>query len=246
MDKASHLAHVRADAAALAAAARTAPDAPIPTCPGWAMPDLVTHVGQVHQWVAVTVETRAVERVSRRDLPGLPSGADLLPAFEAGTERLLAALDGIGPDDAVWNWTAHIPQTGAFWHRRMAQETAVHRADAEAGAGTAASTLDGALAVDGIDELLFTILPTLLRATESSVDLDGSLHLHATDRDGEWLVAVTDGALSVERSHGKGDAALRGTASDLYLWATNRAPIDRLECFGDEAIPARWTETMRF
>ena len=42
--------------------------------------------------------------------------------------------------------------------------------------------------------------------------------------------------ISFEHGHAKGDVALRGTASDLLLWAWNRVPVDdRFEVFGDAA-----------
>jgi len=67
----------------------------------------------------------------------------------------------------------------------------------------------------------------------------GSLHLHRTDGDGEWLISTVDGQLQVTREHSKGDAAVRGSAEGLllYLWDRRR---DGLECFGDEKVINHW------
>ena len=64
--------------------------------------------------------------------------ADLAAAYDAGLDALVAALAATDPDEPVWNWSpTHAAAPARFWFRRMAQETAVHRWDAEAAAGTA-------------------------------------------------------------------------------------------------------------
>ena len=68
---------------------------------------------------------------------------------------------------------------------------------------------------------------------------EGSLHLHRTDGDGEWMVRTVDGVLQVTREHGKGDVAVRGTASDLNLFMWNRLRPG-LEYFGDTAVVEAW------
>jgi len=46
----------------------------------------------------------------------------------------------------------------------------------------------------------------------------------------------------VERAHAKGDAAVRGPASTLFLVLWGRLPIDTegVELFGDRAVIDRW------
>ncbi len=66
------------------------------------------------------------------------------------------------------------------------------------------------------------------------------MHLHRTDGDGEWMFAGDgEGGVTVTHEHGKGDAAVRGTAANLLLWIWGR-PADGLECFGDAEVAARW------
>ncbi|HEV7888142.1 MAG TPA: hypothetical protein VGO92_11335, partial [Acidimicrobiales bacterium] len=67
-------------------------------------------------------------------------------------------------------------------------------------------------------------------------------HLHATDVPGEWLVSFEGGVVDVQRGHAKGDAALRGTASDLFLFLWGRAGPDALEVFGDPAVVEAWRQ----
>lgn len=70
---------------------------------------------------------------------------------------LLAEFAAHVPDDPAGSW--YTPdQTVGFWIRRMAQETVIHRIDAELGAGRPVAPVAADLAVDGIDELLRVFL----------------------------------------------------------------------------------------
>jgi predicted lipid carrier protein YhbT len=112
----------------------------------------------------------------------------------------------------------------------------VHRVDAEAAAGKVAP-IPADLAVDGIDEFLDVFLRA--RATfVPDTTLAGSLHLHCTDAEGEWLVSVVGGVIELAREHGKGDAAIRGSASNLLLLLWNRIDEAGIETFGDPAVLA--------
>jgi uncharacterized protein (TIGR03083 family) len=150
-------------------------------------------------------------------------------AIELG--RTLRETD---PATPVWTWA---PQKDvAFIVRRMAQETAVHRWDAEAAAGEP-GPIEAELASDGIDEFLAFFLDHRFR---DGGRLDGSVHLHATDTPGEWLVhEEPDGALTVTAAHAKGDAAVRGPASDLLLALWRRVGLDRVEVLGDRDVAER-------
>ena len=228
---------IRADSAALAAAGRKGLDAPVLACPDWDVAELLRHTGGVHQWVNETVRTRSSTFINRKDLPPPPDD-DLIGWFERGSESLLTTFDAVDPDEPVWNWSKG-PQVASFWPRRMAQETAVHRWDGENAHGIA-SPIKGELAVDGINEMLDVFLPT--RRLPDDATLGGSLHLHATDMPGEWLVRIDGGAVDVRREHSKGDAAVRGTASDLLLFLWNRRQASELEVFGDEDVVRRWAD----
>src|SRR3954462_11131362 len=149
-----HIAAIAAHAGQLGAtAASMGLDAPVPTCPGWALRDLVGHLGAVHRWAASYVEQQRTEPPGREDEPEQPPADDeLLPWFRQGHEHLVQVLDAAA--DTVECWTfLPAPFPRAFWTRRQAHETAIHRVDVEGAAGRTTS-FDPAFAVDGIDELM--------------------------------------------------------------------------------------------
>lgn len=234
---------VRREGHALAAAARSHPDAPIPSCPGWDMTTLLNHLGRVHRWAADAVATRATEPVA---FPKRPD--EVTPDwFDAGVEHLAGVLASVAdaPDTPVWNFMGATPADASFWIRRQAVETAIHRWDAQL-AGGDPDPIDAALAIEGIDEALDLHLTLAVAAREDDIDLGGSVHFHTTDSDrGEWIVRVDDHALVVGRGHEKGDVAARGTASDLLLFLWGRVDQERLEVFGDGTILERWQGGLR-
>ncbi len=130
----------------------------------------------------------------------------------------------------------------AFWQRRQAHEAAIHRYDAQLAAGSP-QPVNGTLAADGVDELLTVLGPRSFGAALAGPP--ATLHLHCTDRQGEWLVRLTDSGFEVERAHAKGDVAVRGPASDLFLFSHNRRGTDGLEVFGDAAVLERWRQHAR-
>ena len=77
------------------------------------------------------------------------------------------------------------------------------------------------------------------RATHSPPH--GTIHLHATDIDGEWL--VPSGRTGSPSSTATPRATSRSAAAprDLLLWAWNRVPVDdRFEVFGDPSLLDAW------
>ena len=54
------------------------------------------------------------------------------------------------------------------------------------------------------------------------------------------MVKAVDGTIAVTHEHGKGDAAVRGSASDLFVFAWHRGMPDTLQFFGDEAVARAW------
>ncbi len=241
MEPASYLVHLRADGAALAEAARSAPGAAVPTCPEWNVTGLLAHTGAVHHWVETIVRTRSAEYVDGSPPPD--DGGAILTWYEDGVACLLDTFAAIDPDEAVWNWLDRGPAPARFWFRRMAQETAVHRWDGENAASPGgAQPIAAALAADGIDEYLSFVGQWLARRPMEG--FGGTLHLHALDTDGEWSLALHPGGLEVSHEHGKADAAIRGTVSDLFLWMVNRIEVDAptLQPFGNPAIIASWRQ----
>jgi len=233
-----YLRAVRNDGEALAAAARRGLDPPVPACGGWTVADLVLHTGMVHRHKLEIVRGRLVEPPSPWPPPA-PEPAELLGWYEQGLQELLTVLKDADPETRVW--TFHRPdQTVGFWPRRMAHETAVHRVDAESAHGQAAP-VPAELAADGVGEVLEVFLAPFLEG-EPVGGRGESVHLHATDTEGEWQLRLLPAGVQVERGHAKGDAAARGTASDLLLFLWGRAGADRLERFGDPTLLPRVRE----
>lgn len=248
MEFPEHVSALRREGELLAsAAARTDLDTPIPTCPEWRMRDLVRHIGDVHRWAAAHVAERRLEPIQKIDeIAGpLPDDAALLDWYCQGHARLVRTLEAADPDLHCWSFLP-APSSVAFWARRQAHETGIHRADAESPGG-AITPFPPQFAADGIEEMLFGFLGRL--GDESLPDPPRTLHLHATDTEGEWLVRIGPEAVAVNREHADADCSVRGSASDLHLLLWNRrsaaiAP-NGFEVAGDRSLLDFWREAIQ-
>jgi uncharacterized protein (TIGR03083 family) len=214
-------------------------DAPVPSCPGWLVADLLAHIGRVHRMAAGNVRRAEPEEMWPGEIE-IPDAEARLLWVREGAGELLAALRAASPDAPAWTFGGP-PAVAGFWFRRQAHETAVHRVDAELAAGEP-TPIDAELAADGVDEML----ELFSHRSQPIVGNDDTIHLHCTDVEGEWLVRLTPTGLEFERVHAKGDAAARGSATDLLTWLTGRTPIERLEVLGDAALPERWRARAHF
>jgi uncharacterized protein (TIGR03083 family) len=242
-----YLHHVRTDGARLQAVVVGRLDAEVPACPGWTVRDLVLHTAEVYEHKTAIIEQGARPRgwSSSR-----PDGTEPLAWFVTMHERLCATLAAADPAAPTWTWLA-APQTTAFWHRRMAHETLIHRVDAEL-AGTelaagGAGEVDRSLAVDGIDE----VLRVFLAGRGSGCGGGETVAVECDAR--RWVVQLTgDGAdvteLGVDRvvessgtergaaepaSSEHPQAVVRGDPSAVLLWLWGRADMAAVEVDGD-------------
>ncbi|MBO0814565.1 MAG: maleylpyruvate isomerase N-terminal domain-containing protein, partial [Actinobacteria bacterium] len=120
------------------AAQRAGLTAVVPSCPGWAVRDLLKHTGYVHRWATGFVAeglTRPGGSSEKEILSQGPADAELLGWFCEGHAALVRALNAAAPDLNCWAFLA-APSPLAFWARRQAHETAIHRVDAERAAST--------------------------------------------------------------------------------------------------------------
>jgi uncharacterized protein (TIGR03083 family) len=231
-----YLAHLHREGCALARAYRdTEPDAAVGGCPGWTAEDLLAHLGEVHRWAAEIVRQGGDRPPSRRDLPRAPRGSGTIEWYQEGLELLMESLRNAGPDAFVWTFGPPSGRSG-FWFRRQAQETLVHRWDMES-AGGSAQILDPDLAADGIDELITLFLA---RVDDLAPTLGGTLHIHATDAEGEWTLRPDGQHLVASAGHAKADTALRGPAGDLLLYLWGRPVTGQVEILGDSELGERW------
>ena len=212
-----------------------APADPVPTCPGWTVADVVRHVGQVQRRAAARLTGAAPT-----DGPAPPDdGAELGRWVIDGLAAVLAAL----PADLDEERPTFVGPRPARWTlRRLAHETAIHRWDAQAAVGPPAP-IDPDLAVDGIDELLTVLAPLRLDPAAFGAERV-TLHVHATDVDGEWIVELGAPGYAVRHGHEHGDVAARGPASDLLLLLWSRLPAARVQVFGDAGLLDRWHDAV--
>jgi len=223
------------------------PATPVPTCPGWVLRQLVTHVGRGDRWAAEIVRTGGpVDTRAVADGRAPDDRAQTADWLRGGADLLIAA---VAADPAKQVWTFLGPRPAAWWVRRRLHESTVHRADALLAVG-APYDIEPALAADGIDEFL-----DVHAARATPVLAEGtSLHLHATDADtglgpaGEWVLRGGATGFTWEHGHEKADAAVRGPARDLLLGVTRRLPADdpALDVVGDAAVWARFAEHAAF
>jgi uncharacterized protein (TIGR03083 family) len=243
MNSAAALSSLSADLERLQKLALGDLTAAVPSCPGWDLAKLIGHVGKIHRMALAVISTGALEPAHPSTLEPAPSDADGLRAYFADSAaRLLHDLKTTSPDAPSWNFLG-TPQVASFWTRRMAHEHAIHRYDAEHASGDT-RPIPSDVSIDGIDEY-FLIANIRVLPKKPDFSLGGSLHLHATDAEGEWMLTSTTtdiGAnINVEHGHGKGDAAVRGTASDLLLGLWGRIDLQdtsRFEHFGDSTVIA--------
>ena len=247
MDRDIYLRHLAADGARMAELARTADlSARVPTCPDWDLKQLLEHTGMVHRWQTLVVR----DRLEHEPWPlppelSLQDGEDVADWFQRGVDEAVAVMGAVDPADQRWTWFPP-DQTAGWYQRRVTQETLVHRVDAELAVGEQARTpMDPALSVDGIDEFVDVFIPAAEMEGQKIGGTGQTLHLHATDAEGEWLLTMHETRVEVQRGHAKGDAAVRGPAGELLLFAWGRDPSPSLEVFGDPSVVEAYTTAAR-
>ncbi|MGW2087673.1 maleylpyruvate isomerase family mycothiol-dependent enzyme [Streptomyces sp. NPDC001880] len=244
MEITDHIESLTADGQLLAAAAQEAgTGARVPTCPEWYVRDLLRHTGMVHRWAAAFVTEGHTSYQPDGGEPEL-DGPELLDWFREGHGLLVDALDTAPSGLECWTFLP-APSPLAFWARRQAHETTIHRVDAETARGGRPSPVPAAHAVDGIDELLLgmhTRPKSRVRSPEPR-----SLRVRATDADAVWTVRLSPEPPHTVRAVGASeersvDCELSGSAEDLYLTLWNRLPLTAVTVTGDPEPAHIWRE----
>jgi uncharacterized protein (TIGR03083 family) len=215
--------------------------APVPTCPGWTVADLVRHLANGYLNVVVR-RLRMPAEVPVQDL----SGEDPVAAFDRCYATMVGEFAARDPDDRVGRASF---ETVRFWIRRMAHETVIHRIDAELAAALPVTGIPADLAVDGVDEMLtvFLVGETRRWSKECAADLsewDGRWILVAAGGTG-WRLTVHPHGVEVTPmgtdTHSTDDpvASVRGAPADLMCWLYNRpagdrGAVDRVVTEGDD------------
>jgi uncharacterized protein (TIGR03083 family) len=227
----------------------------VPTCPEWTLYQLAEHVGQAHRRVTVIV----TQRITVPPDPGelnvavVPEDPDGFRTWlREGAGELVDAIRAAGPQTPVWSWADD--HSVGFWARRIAHETAVHRADAELALGRE-FVLEADLAADALSEWLSLLsLPQAVDVWPELAALRGegqTLHLHSTDpglgEAGEWIIRRTPSGPIWEYGHAKGDVAVRGPVVDLLLVLMRRVPPAEapINVLGDASVLEHWLDHTR-
>jgi uncharacterized protein (TIGR03083 family) len=245
MEITTYLTALEREGGALATAAESAgPDAAVPTCPGWQIRDLVRHVGGVQRWATTIVgEGRAEPPVAPLEklAGGWPADDDLVAWFRRGYTTLVRALSRSDRALRCWSFLP-APSPLAFWARRQAHETGMHRVDAQGAAGSI-TPFEPEIAADGIDELLLGF------GTRRYSFPDGArrLEVHAPDVARRWHMTLGPESVTVhDTTNGwTSDCAVQASASDVFMLLWNRIPYEGLELSGDPAVLDAWRTTVR-
>ncbi|MDJ0952352.1 MAG: maleylpyruvate isomerase family mycothiol-dependent enzyme [Acidimicrobiia bacterium] len=236
------LAHLDADSHLFAAAAARGLEADVPSCPGWTVRDLVVHIGEVISQKADLVAGGWADSWPPRNR--LPAGVDPLDWYRREASRLYEVLSVADPETPAMTFGPD--QTVAFWIRRMAHETVVHRIDAEQAHGYE-SAVDPQLAIDGVWEL-FDVYITgypdwaefhpgddvvrVVVGDETRTVRLGRFTGAKNDRDYDLPTTI----FSTDDPH----AIVSGYPDRVLLWMWGRAPLDDVNVSGDVATARRF------
>lgn len=235
------LVNLRRDADRMAELASHGLDAAVPACPGWTVGEALLHTGEVYSHKVACIRLPEGPQSTDDWNHGPAEGEDAVAWFRERRDELLGELTSRGPDTPCYTWHED-HQTVAFWYRRMAQETAVHRVDVESGFD-AVTPIDHELAVDGIDE----VLDWFLSYQNEDVGPDGPGRGTVAVRTGDhiWRTTLTADEAQLSRQPGAADAVVSGEPSELLLWLWGRRPDGAVTWEGDVDLLRALRERLR-
>ncbi|MFI7382809.1 maleylpyruvate isomerase family mycothiol-dependent enzyme [Streptomyces sp. NPDC049813] len=224
--------------AAFRSAVTAAPslDAPVPSCPGWTVLDLVRHLGTGQRWWAAIVAAGPAGAPPAKEVAEVPRGTEALLSWYADAhELLLRALRAVGPERACWTWWSAGVSPANAWGvaRRRVHEVLVHTYDAQLAAG-AVRPMPADVALDGVAEFLDTCNSTPVAwpheaATVQYHATEGRSWLLTLDSTGAWPAPLTDDAAPASVS-------ATGTAEQLLLFVWGRRTLRDLRTEGDQRV----------
>ncbi|QNE17738.1 maleylpyruvate isomerase family mycothiol-dependent enzyme [Kribbella qitaiheensis] len=236
-----YLSCLRADSERFAEVARLGLAADVPACPGWTVEDVVRHLATVY------LHKVEILRLGALPDPWPPEfgDRDLLDLYDEARASVVTALEQAGTDLTTWTFSPY-DSTSAFWYRRMALETAVHRVDIEQAHGVP-TPIDSELAVDGIDEILTLMLGGPWWAEgDTKYPVDATIRITTEGR--SWTIRLDATSATVTPgSDGDVDAEVFGDPNEIYLWLWGRGKLNLTQAAGDdqavEAFRSRMAET---
>jgi uncharacterized protein (TIGR03083 family) len=207
--------------------------AEVPACPGWVVADVLTHLayglGRGYPVAAAAPPDATPEEA----FAGLvwpesnPTGVAARVAFAVEMAACVSAFQAIDPSTPCWTYVG--PGTAAFWFRRAAIETSLHRFDvAEALGRSDRLDLRDDRARDAIDESVTAILPLARMITgrrPSSIDL---------------RIAGAADPVRLGQRTGRASATVAGSGSALLATLWGRA-ADTISVEGDTEALDEWS-----
>jgi uncharacterized protein (TIGR03083 family) len=224
----------------------------VPSTPDWTLNQLLRHLGHAHRWADTMLRERLPEiDFSRNEAQHLSSYVGetpsvLVPWLREGAASLAEVLGEVDQDEMI------APLNGfpgpRVWSRRMMHETVIHRWDALNALGVP-FTLDPEIAQDTLREWTGLAVPYAFQrwpAETAPLTGAGTVHLHATDAEAEFVIDFTGQAPVVREGHEKASVAVRGPVIDLLLTVYRRRSPDGLEVFGDRELLDLVLDRVRF
>lgn len=234
MDDKRYLETLESDFRRLREVVAGALDEKVPSCPEWTGADLARHVAEVYLH-----KTEGMRR-GEFPTPWPPDlGPDPLAALDRAYRELPAEFAARSPGDAAPSW--YEPgRTVGWWMRRMAQETVIHRIDAELAAGVEPLPVPADLAADGIDEVLVCFLAYATTAYPDYLGdylqgCDGST-VRVDTESASWLVQLGPDVVTVERTSADAEAVIRGSEDAVLRWLWRRTGNASVELDGNRAV----------
>ncbi len=201
----------------------------VPSCPRWNVEAVINHLGYgvglayPYALVADPAGTPAEAFAGVPRPADLPTGPSALGEFERNMEACLDTFRHTDPAAPCFTYAG--PGVAAFWFRRAAIETALHRVDVAEALSLSDSQLPLDRATDAIAESVEFALPLAARVCSAEVE----------------AISVRVGSTSTAFKLGDGEIAAEVSGDPMSilssLWGRSRQGI-RIE--GDETVADEW------
>jgi uncharacterized protein (TIGR03083 family) len=226
------------------------PSAAVPTCPGWTVRDLVTHVGGGHRWATTLVAERLASPQPRGTDEAPEDPAEWTEWLTSGAGALADAVREVGADCPVWTWQRD--RTAGFWLRRMLHDELVHRFDADLVAG-GLGDVAADLAADGVSDMLETAA-TLSRLADRPTDFTAlagageTLRFAATDCPAAWIAERATDGVTWHEADGAAGVSVSAPVRELLLLLNRRIEPshDGVEVTGYRPLLDHWLQHTKF